>query len=103
MGDARVLVTRRSLALATAATTELGLLTRQPHERKSCPIPSPALRASHERLAALVEPLTPDQVTAQAYPIEWSIAQVMSHLGSGAEIMGHNLERRARRRGPAGP
>jgi uncharacterized protein (TIGR03083 family) len=54
--------------------------------------PIAILRASHERLAALVEPLTPDQVTAQAYPIEWSIAQVMSHLGSGAEIMGHNLD-----------
>ena len=44
--------------------------------------PIATLRASHERLAALVEPLTPDQVTAQAYPIEWSIAQAMSHLGS---------------------
>ena len=50
------------------------------------------LRASHERLAALVEPLTSEQVTARAYPTEWSIAQVLSHLGSGAEIMGHNLD-----------
>ena len=54
--------------------------------------PIAALRASHDRLAALVEPLTADQVTAQAYPTEWSIAEVLSHLGSGAEIMGHNLD-----------
>jgi uncharacterized protein (TIGR03083 family) len=45
-----------------------------------------ALRGSHERLRDLVAPLTPDQVAGQAYPSEWSIAQVLSHLGSGAEI-----------------
>jgi uncharacterized protein (TIGR03083 family) len=46
-----------------------------------------ALRASHDRLAALVAPLTPEQRRAQAYPSQWSIAQVLSHLGSGAQIM----------------
>lgn len=45
-----------------------------------------ALRGSHERLRDLVEPLTPEQVAGPAYPSEWSIAQVLSHLGSGAEI-----------------
>jgi len=45
-----------------------------------------ALRGSHERLRDLVEPLTPEQLTGPAYPTEWSIAQVLSHLGSGAEI-----------------
>lgn len=49
--------------------------------------PIAALRESHDRLAAIVAGLTPDQITAPAYPSEWSIAQVMSHLGSGAEIM----------------
>lgn len=49
--------------------------------------PIAALRASHERLAAIVAGLTPEQETAQAYPSEWSIAQVLSHIGSGAEIM----------------
>jgi uncharacterized protein (TIGR03083 family) len=44
------------------------------------------LRNSHERLAALVSPLTPEQLREPAYPTEWSIAQVLSHLGSGAEI-----------------
>jgi len=49
--------------------------------------PISALRASHDRLAGLVAGLSPEQVTAPAYPSEWSIAQVLSHLGSGAEIM----------------
>ena len=44
------------------------------------------LRNSHERLAGLVTPLTPDQLRAQSYDTEWTIAQVLSHLGSGAEI-----------------
>jgi uncharacterized protein (TIGR03083 family) len=49
--------------------------------------PIAALRASHDRLATIVAGLTPEQITAGAYPSEWSIAQVLSHLGSGAEIM----------------
>ncbi len=44
------------------------------------------LRNSHERLAGLVTPLTPDQLRAQSYDTDWTIAQVLSHLGSGAEI-----------------
>lgn len=44
------------------------------------------LRRSHERLAALAEPLTPDQLREQSYCTDWSLAQVLSHLGSGAEI-----------------
>jgi uncharacterized protein (TIGR03083 family) len=45
-----------------------------------------ALRRSHENLAALVAPLSPEQLRAQSYDSEWSIAQVLSHLASGAEI-----------------
>ena len=44
------------------------------------------LRESHERLAGLVEPLTPEQVRARSFCTDWSIAQVLSHIGSGAEI-----------------
>jgi uncharacterized protein (TIGR03083 family) len=44
------------------------------------------LGASVERLAALVKPLTPQQLRQQAYPTEWTVADVLSHLGSGAEI-----------------
>ena len=46
------------------------------------------LHASHDRLAAAVEPLSAEQLTAQAYPTEWSIAQVLSHMGSGAQLVG---------------
>jgi uncharacterized protein (TIGR03083 family) len=44
------------------------------------------LRESHERLARLAEPMTPEQVRAQSYCRDWTNAQVLSHLGSGAEI-----------------
>ena len=44
------------------------------------------LRESHDNLDSLVRPLTPEQVRGQSYCTDWSIAQVLSHLGSGAEI-----------------
>jgi uncharacterized protein (TIGR03083 family) len=44
------------------------------------------LRNSHERLASLVEPLSAEQLPGQSYCRDWSVAQVLSHLGSGAEI-----------------
>jgi uncharacterized protein (TIGR03083 family) len=49
--------------------------------------PIAALRASHDLLRSTAAPLRPDEVRAPAYPSEWSIAQVLSHLGSGSEIM----------------
>jgi uncharacterized protein (TIGR03083 family) len=51
-----------------------------------------ALRSSHEHLTALVEPLGPDAVDAPSMATGWSIAQVMSHLGSQAEIFGGILD-----------
>ena len=45
-----------------------------------------AARASHERLVAIAAPLTEEQLTSQSYDTEWTVAQVLSHLGSGAEI-----------------
>ena len=47
-----------------------------------------ALRHSHGRLQALVEPLGLSQLEQRSYASEWSIAQVLSHLGSQAEIFG---------------
>jgi uncharacterized protein (TIGR03083 family) len=44
------------------------------------------LRESHDRLAGLVQPMTPDQVRGPSYCRDWTNAQVLSHLGSGAEI-----------------
>jgi uncharacterized protein (TIGR03083 family) len=59
------------------------------------PSPGPwisALRHSHDRLRASVEPLGLAQLKQRSYASEWSIAQVLSHLGSQAEIFGLFLE-----------
>jgi uncharacterized protein (TIGR03083 family) len=45
-----------------------------------------ALTASVERLRELVSSLGLDERRAQAYPSEWTVADVLSHLGSGAVI-----------------
>src|ERR1700727_408030 len=37
-------------------------------------------------IASVVAPLDADQVRGPSYCSDWTIAQVMSHLGSGAEI-----------------
>jgi uncharacterized protein (TIGR03083 family) len=44
------------------------------------------LRNSHERLASLVKPLSPERLRGPSYCTDWGVAQVLSHLGSGAEI-----------------
>jgi uncharacterized protein (TIGR03083 family) len=45
-----------------------------------------ALRANHDRLAALVPTLTEAQLTGPSGAADWTVADVLSHLGSGAEI-----------------
>jgi uncharacterized protein (TIGR03083 family) len=45
-----------------------------------------ALRRSHERLTSLVKSAREDVLTGGSYCTDWSVAQVLSHLGSGAEI-----------------
>ena len=45
-----------------------------------------ALRRSHDRMTALVDGLTHEQLTLRSYADQWSLAQVASHLGSQAEI-----------------
>ena len=47
-----------------------------------------ALRHSHDSLRALTRPLTDDQLQQVSYCPDWSIAQVLSHLGSQAEGFG---------------
>lgn len=47
-----------------------------------------ALRSSHDRLAGTLGPLSDEQVSQRSYADEWTIAQVASHLGSGADIFG---------------
>lgn len=45
-----------------------------------------ALRATHDDLAGLVPALTDEQLTGPSGATDWTVAQVLSHLGSGAEI-----------------
>jgi uncharacterized protein (TIGR03083 family) len=60
-----------------------------------------AANRSHRRLVEAVGPLSAEQVREPSYNDEWSIAQVLSHLGSGAEIF--SLFLRAGRRHEPGP
>jgi uncharacterized protein (TIGR03083 family) len=45
-----------------------------------------ALRTNHDELAVLVPALSDAQLRGASGAAEWSVAQVLSHLGSGAEI-----------------
>ncbi|TCC01552.1 maleylpyruvate isomerase family mycothiol-dependent enzyme [Kribbella soli] len=45
-----------------------------------------ALRANHDTLAALVPTLSDEQLKGRSGAAEWTVAQALSHLGSGAEI-----------------
>jgi uncharacterized protein (TIGR03083 family) len=45
-----------------------------------------ALRSEHDMLAGLVATLTDDQLATTSGAAEWTVAQALSHLGSGAEI-----------------
>lgn len=51
-----------------------------------------ALRNSHNRLSGLVSGLDAEGIRQPSYASEWSIAQVLSHLGSQAVITGRTLE-----------
>ncbi len=51
-----------------------------------------ALHGSVERLHSMVEGLDAASLETQAYPTEWTVADVLSHLGSGAEILERRLE-----------
>lgn len=51
-----------------------------------------ALSDEHEILVATVRDLTEDQLTAPSAAAEWTVAQVLSHLGSGAEITTAGLQ-----------
>ena len=51
-----------------------------------------ALHRSHVRLSQTLAALSDDQVTEPSYDDGWNIAQVASHLGSGAEIFGLFLD-----------
>lgn len=50
------------------------------------------LWASHHRLDDAARPLTDDQIAGPSYCRDWSTAQVLSHIGSGAQIFGLLLD-----------
>jgi uncharacterized protein (TIGR03083 family) len=50
------------------------------------------LRQSHDHLSGIVGSLDPGALTGGSFCSEWTVAQVLSHLGSGAEIALMNLE-----------
>ena len=50
-----------------------------------------ALRESVEHLHALVTPMSDGELEAPAYPSQWRIADVLSHIGSAAVIMGERI------------
>ena len=62
-----------------------------------------ALRHSQDRLANLVAGLGDEQLRAQSYDDEWSVAQVLSHLGSQAEIFSGLLDAGLSGGEPPGP
>ncbi len=61
-----------------------------------------ALRHSHDRLRAVAGPLGLSQLQRPSYAAKWSIAQVLSHLGSQAEVFGLLLDAGLSRQDPPG-
>jgi uncharacterized protein (TIGR03083 family) len=51
-----------------------------------------ALHHSHDRLSRHVSALGPDELSGPSYDTDWSVADVLSHLGSGAVIFTLLLE-----------
>jgi uncharacterized protein (TIGR03083 family) len=62
-----------------------------------------ALRRCHDELAARVRGLGEADLTRPSYCAEWSVAQVLSHLGSGAEIALAQLQSARAGTSPLGP
>ncbi|MFK4088187.1 maleylpyruvate isomerase family mycothiol-dependent enzyme [Kribbella sp. NPDC020789] len=61
-----------------------------------------ALHSGYDRLADLVKKFDDDTLAAGSAATEWDIAQVLSHLGSGAEIMTNTLQLALAGNPPAG-
>lgn len=58
-----------------------------------------ALHRSQDRLAAAVADLSAEELTGPSYDTGWSVADVLSHLGSGASIAGLTVDAGLGRRG----
>jgi uncharacterized protein (TIGR03083 family) len=62
-----------------------------------------ALRNEHDTLAGTVAALSAEQLTGPSGATEWTVADVLSHLGSGAEITLAGLEAALGETGAPGP
>ena len=62
-----------------------------------------AVRSSHDRLAALIDGLAPGQLASPSYDSEWTVAQVLSHLGGQAEYFALVLDAGLTGDPPPGP
>jgi len=56
----------------------------EPSTKPNADVLLAAVRNSRARLVETVTPLTPEQLRQQSYDTEWSIAQVLSHIGTGS-------------------
>jgi uncharacterized protein (TIGR03083 family) len=62
-----------------------------------------ALRSEHDTLASAVPTFSADQLTGPSGASEWTVADVLSHLGSGAEITLADLRASLGEAEPPGP
>jgi uncharacterized protein (TIGR03083 family) len=56
----------------------------EPSTAPSAEVLLAALRNSRARLVETATPLTPEQIRERSYDTDWSIAQVLSHIGTGS-------------------
>jgi uncharacterized protein (TIGR03083 family) len=64
----------------------------EPSTTPSADVLLAALRNSRARLVEAATPLTSEQVREQSYDTEWSVAQVLSHIGTGSIFFKFILE-----------
>ncbi len=62
-----------------------------------------ALHKSHDHLVDLLDGMDPGRLTGPSYCDDWTIAHVLSHLGSGAEIFSLMVEAGTKGEDPPGP
>jgi len=62
-----------------------------------------ALRSEHDTLSGTAAALSPAQLTGTSGASEWTVAQVLSHLGSGAEISLASFRASVGEAAPPGP
>jgi len=64
----------------------------EPNTTPSADVLLAALRNSRARLVEIATPLTSEQVRERSYDTEWSVGQVLSHIGTGSIFFKYILE-----------